>query len=204
MTLSTCCKNIRNNWLTEKIGELAFYERGMKKVARWRHLVELYKLEEEGLDKISKLTEVSVYRKPIEGQSVVTCSRMFCKETYTTIINHPVMRNIDGRERKAAFIKIVVNWCKILNVKNIGVDVRFNNKLQAVVQDPLDERLNTILRFSEMALQMKCGQANCYKQFSQDTAQAIHHTCNGIVRSLFRVLDNFVLLETFSTYPLEK
>ena len=114
------------------------------------------------------------------------------------------MRNIDGRERTAAFIKIVVNWCKILNVKNIDDDVRFNNKLQAVVQDPLDERLNTILRFSEMALQMKCGQANCYKQFSQDTAQAIHHTCNGIVRSLFRVLDNFVLLETFSTYPIEK
>ena len=188
------------------MGELAFYERGMKKVARWSHLVELYKPEAEGLDKISKLTEISVYREPIERQSVVTCLRMFCKETYTTIINHPVIRNIDGRERKAAFIKIVVNWCKILNVKNIGVDVRFNNKLQAVVQDPLDERLNTILQFSEMALQMKCGQGKCYKQFSRDTAQAIHHTYNGIVslcRSLLRVSHNFVLLETFSTDPLE-
>ena len=27
-------KNIRNNWLTEKMRELAFYERGMKKMAR--------------------------------------------------------------------------------------------------------------------------------------------------------------------------
>ena len=58
-------KNIGNNWLTEKIGELAFYERGMKKVARWSHLVELYKLEAEGLVKMSKLTEISVYPKPI-------------------------------------------------------------------------------------------------------------------------------------------
>ena len=33
----------------------------------------------------------------------------------------------------------------MLNVMSIGVDVRFNNKLQAVVQDPLEERLNTIL-----------------------------------------------------------
>ena len=33
-------KHIRNNWLTEKMGELAFYERGMKKMARWSHLVE--------------------------------------------------------------------------------------------------------------------------------------------------------------------
>ena len=47
-------KNIRNNWLTEKMGELAFYERGMKKVARWSHLVELYKLEAEDLVKMSK------------------------------------------------------------------------------------------------------------------------------------------------------
>ena len=67
---------------------------------------------------------------------------MFCEETYAAIIKRPGMRNVDGREHTAAFIKIVVNWWKILNVKSIGVDVRFNNKLQAVVQDPLDERLN--------------------------------------------------------------
>ena len=38
-------KNIRNNWLKEKMRELAFYERGMKRIARWSHLIELYKLE---------------------------------------------------------------------------------------------------------------------------------------------------------------
>ena len=72
------------------------------------------------------------------------------------------MRNVDGREHTAAFIKIVVNWWKILNVKSIGVDVRFNNKLQVVVQDPLDERLNAILQFGEIPLQMKCGQGKRY------------------------------------------
>ena len=95
----------------------------------------------------------------------------------------------------------------IINIKIIGVDVRFNNKLQAVVQDPLDERLNTILQFGEMALQMKGGQGKRYKQFTQDTAQAIHHTCIGIVslwRFLLRVSHNFVLLGTFSTDPLDK
>ena len=59
------------------------------------------------------------------------------------------MRSVDGLEHTAAFIKIVVNCWKILNVKSIGVDFRFNNKLQAVVQDRLDERLNTILQFRE-------------------------------------------------------
>ena len=100
------------------------------------------------------------------------------------------MRNVDGCEHTAAFIKIVVNWWKILNVKCIGVDVRVNNKLQAAVQDPLEERLNTILQFGEMALPMKGGQGKHYKQFTRNTAQAIHHTGNGIVglcRSLLRV-----------------
>ena len=70
------------------------------------------------------------------------------------------MRNVDGREHMAAFVKIVVNWWKILNVKSIGVDIRFNNKSQAVVQEPLDERLKVILQFGKMALQMKGGQGN--------------------------------------------
>ena len=117
------------------------------------------------------------------------------------------MRNVDGREHTATFIKTVVNWSKILNVKSIGVDVRFNNKLQAVVQDPYDRRLNTILQFGEIALQMKGGQGKRCKQFTRDTAQAIHYTCNGIVslcRSLLRFSHNYVLLGTSSTDPLQK
>ena len=48
------------------MGNAHIMKGGMKKIARWRHLVELYKLEAEGLFKMSKLTEVSVYPKPIE------------------------------------------------------------------------------------------------------------------------------------------
>ena len=68
--------------------------------------MELFKLGAEGLVKMLKLMEVSVYPKPIERQSVATCLRVFCKETYTAIINHPGMRNDDGRENTAAFIKM--------------------------------------------------------------------------------------------------
>ena len=79
-----------------------------------------------------------------------------------------------------------------------------------MVQVPLDERLNTILQFGEMALQMKGGQGKRFKQFTcsvKYTAQAIHHTYNSIVRlcrSLLRVSYNYVLLGIFSTDPLEK
>ena len=152
------------------MGELAFYGTGMKKIVRWSHLVELYKLDGEGFFKIWKLTEVYVYPKPVESQGLVTCLKVFCEEAYTAIINHQGMRNVDGREHTAGFIKIFVKLWKILNVKSVGVDVRLNNKLQAVVQDPLDKRLNMILQFGEMALQMRGGQGKHYKQYTRDTA----------------------------------
>ena len=61
-----------------------------------------------------------------------------------------------------------------MNFESIVADVRFNNKLQVVVQDPLEERLNTILQFGERALKPEGGQWKRYKQFPRDTTLAIH------------------------------
>ena len=81
-------KNVRSNWLAEKMGELVFYEnrdekkKKKKKIARWSHLQELYKPEAESLVKMLKLTEVSVYPELIDRQSVATyCLRVFCEES---------------------------------------------------------------------------------------------------------------------------
>ena len=65
------------------------------------------------------------YKKPIVRQSVATCLRELCEETYTAIINHPGMRNVDRREHTAAFIKIVVNWWKILSVRSLGLTMNY-------------------------------------------------------------------------------
>lgn len=94
-----------------------------EKIARSSYLQELHKLEGEGLVKIWKLMEVSVYLKSIESQSVATCLRVFCEEMYTSIINNPGVRENDECEHTATFIKTVANWWKILIVKRIGVDV---------------------------------------------------------------------------------
>ena len=146
-----------------------------------------------------KLTEPPVYPKLIKKQSVATWLKLFCEETYNAINNHLGMRNVGRREHTVAFIKFVVKWWKILNVKNIDVDLRFNIILQVVVQNPLDERVHTFL--------MKGGQGKRYKQFNRDTALAIHHAWNAIVtlcRSQLQVSHNYALLRTFSTDPLEK
>ena len=58
-----------------------------------------------------------------------------------------------------------------------------------------------------MALNMAGSQDNRKKQLSQNTATAIHHTCNGIVslcRHLLATSHNYVLLGQLSIDPLEK
>ena len=84
-------KNIRNNWLTEKSGELIFDDNGTQKTAKWSHLVKLYQLESGSLVKLSKLNEVVIEPKPVERQSVASCLRVFSDET--GLLNHPGMKD---------------------------------------------------------------------------------------------------------------
>ena len=65
-------KSIRNNWITEKTQELEFPEGNIIQTARWSDLLELYNTEKCNLVKPSRLTEVSVFPKPIERQKVST------------------------------------------------------------------------------------------------------------------------------------
>ena len=58
-----------------------------------------------------------------------------------------------------------------------------------------------------MALQMAGRQGKRQKQLTRDTAQAIYHTCNGLVSLCRHLLSNshqYVLFGQFSTNPLEK
>lgn len=116
-------KNIRNCWLTEKTGELMFYDNGVEKIAKWQHLVTLYRLESNSLIKLSDLTETAVAPKPIERQKVSTCLRVFSEKTIHALLSH------SGFEEKpddtALFIKKVLDWWKILNVKGTGGDERY-------------------------------------------------------------------------------
>ena len=200
-------KSLRNNWLTEATGELTFYHDGVRKTAKWSHLVELYKLEAESLVKMSDLDEVSVLPKPIERQRVSTCLKVFSEKTHQALLKHPGMKKLEGVEDTSIFINKVITWWKILNVRAKYMDVRHNDALQAAITDPCDERLETVLSFGEMALQMAGKQGKRQKQLTRDTAQAVFHTCNGLVclcRHLLSTSHKYVLFGQFSTDPLEK
>ena len=69
-------KSNRNNWLTEKTGELVFEDNGVLKIAKWSHLLQLYQAEaaQTPLLKLSRLNEKSVMPKHTEKQSTILSS----------------------------------------------------------------------------------------------------------------------------------
>nr|XP_047131967.1 uncharacterized protein LOC124811009 [Hydra vulgaris] len=102
---------------------------------------------------------------------------------------------------------MVVTWWKILNVKSVGVDCRFNDDRKAVIRDPNDDRLKFIWDFREMALRMTSNQGKRIKQLTHDTGYSINHTCKGIVeltKTLLKEKHKYVMLGKFTTDPLEK
>ena len=199
-------KNIQNLWLTEKTGEIKFFDSGIARIAKWAVLKKLFDLECKNVVKLSDLNEVSIAPKPIERQRVSTCLCVFSEKTHSALITHPSLAAEEVQDT-AIFLKKVITWWKIVNVKALGANVRHNDPLQAAISDPHDKRLDYLLEFGDMALEMAGTQGKQIKQFSKDTANAIHHTCNGLVdlcRNILSSSHKYVLLGQFTSDHLEK
>ena len=123
---------------------------------------------------------------------------MFSETTYNALLTQSIISV--NKDDTALFISKVLIWWKILNVKSLQIDNLLNDPLQ--VTPDLILSLNLIkwlLIWLAVKLIVK-------KQFSQNTATAIHHTCNRIVslcRQLLTTSHKYVLLGQFSTDPFE-
>ena len=201
-------KSIRNNWITEKTRELVFEDNGIKKTAKWAHLLALYKAESKNpYCKLSNLNEAAVMPKNTEKQSVPLCLRVFCDETATALLTHSEVKDVPGVSDTALFIQKVVTFWKIVNVKYTGADVRQNDYLKGAIFYPNDDRLELLLNFGRMCLQMISRPRFRVKQLTRDTSLAVHQTCFGLVdlaRYLLASSHVFVCLGKFTTDKLEK
>ena len=201
-------KNIRNNWLTEKTGELVYDDNGTKKTAKWSHITQLFKAEvADPLLRLSKLTEKSVMPKHTEKQSVPICLQVFCDETATALLTHSATKNEENILETVTFIQKVVKFWKIVSVKKKFMDVLLNDPLKGVIEDPNDPRLLYLREFGDMCLAMKSRPKLRIKQLTRDTALAIHQTCYGLVdlaQDLLASTHRYVALGKFTTDPLEK
>jgi hypothetical protein len=200
-------KSIRNNWLTEKTGEIEFEVKGETLVAKWEHIRRLQKLEDEQLVKMSKLSFVAANPKPVERQKVDTCLRVFCDETKEALINHPGMQeeNVDGT---VTLITKVIEFWSIVNVKSLFEDVRLRNPLRSAITSPESTQLDKLWEFAEFAAATKGPRSKREKKLTFDTGSAIEHTCKGLIDLARHLLQlqhcKYVLLGKFTTDPIER
>ena len=207
-------KSIRNNWLTEKNSELSFEINGSPMTAKWDHLIELHeeenksRLNDSGTRGLSLLNHVAVRPKPIERQKVSTCLKVFCDETYTALTTHPSLCDREDVSETAEFIRCVTDMWKILNVRSAYKDERHRNPLEAVIESVDDSRLELLLSNAKMFQKMEKPRGGKRSRcLTIDTAQAIHHTLNGLVdlsKHLLTDDHDFVMLGEYSNDPLEK
>ena len=58
-----------------------------------------------------------------------------CDVTHDALLNHPGMHNVEGVEDTAIFLKKVITWWKIVDVKALGADTTHDDPMQVVIRD---------------------------------------------------------------------
>ena len=190
---------------TEKCRELEFEYNDKVQVARWKDISDLFSLESKALVKLSKLNAIAVSPKPIERQSVSTCLRVFSDETIAALETHP---NTDQEKIQGTiqFLKIILSFWKIVNVKGIGTGIPFKYDLCGVMRSPDDKSLKILLQIADMSDKLK-GKSKRERQLTKDTSEALPHRCRALVRLACHLLscgNEYVILGWFTTDPLEK
>ena len=133
-------------------------------------------MEKGSLVELSKINDVAISPK----QRVSTCLRVFCDETIAALETHPGI-NKDSAMGTINFLKLIVKFWKIVNVKGIGADSRFKDTLRAVMRSPDDPRLDFLIELADMADKMTNTATKRIQHLTRDTGRALSHVCRGLV-----------------------
>ena len=192
-------------WLTEKLSELEFFIDGEKLVARWTDLIDLFNFEKDDLTKLSSLTEVAVYPKPIERQRVSTCLKVFCDRTLSALKSHTCIKQSDVRGT-ILFIEKILSFWKIASNKEKYGDERHRDPLKKPIETGNYSNILFLEDMANMATQMRGQQGKRIKSLTRDTSIAVYHTCKGLIersKKLVEMDNEYVLLGDVTTDDLE-
>ena len=96
-----------------------------------------------------------------EKRQVSTCLRVFSEKTYNALLTQSGI-SVDKNDTVPFINNVLTGW-KILNVKYLQIDKLCNDPLQAEIRSPNDTRLDFIIEFGKIALNMAGSQGNCKK-----------------------------------------
>ena len=120
-------KNIRNNWITEMTQQLNFTFNGKPYLACWSDVISLYEEDRKSPIRLTKLTNTSVYPKPLQRQSVPLVCQVFNDKTVAAF--KVLKGTVDYSEGTVIFIELITNWFKMMNVKDKYACIWYRDEL---------------------------------------------------------------------------
>ncbi|RUS83569.1 hypothetical protein EGW08_008675 [Elysia chlorotica] len=170
-------KNLRNSWITEKTKSLDFPIGPTVKTARWSDLIEIYNQEKDSLLKLSSLTHASLFPNNIEKQKVSLAIEVFSEKTSAALKTCSI--STDSCKETSVFLDEVVRLWKVFNSKSPFQKSRHRDPDRAIIDltSSGEHQLDTLRKWAERAKQMEPTSRPRVRALTQDTAQALHWTC---------------------------
>lgn len=131
-------KNIRNNWISLSSYPVFDFpdidDPNIIRKADFTYLRQLYEREKSSVIKYGhKLSYKSLYPSNIEKQKVSLVLKVF-NDANIAAINHFFGDSILGTWKSICFIKIIIKWWNIVNVKSCLKHVRFINESVKLIE----------------------------------------------------------------------
>lgn len=204
-------KCIRNNWLNSKPNQIMQYpnfDSGEENIASFNALKKIHELEHDKLLKFGySLNLKALYPTNLERQNVKLALNVFNESTMQALLQFG--SNIDYSKSTADFIRIVLTWWKIINVKTPLKGQRLRDIFQEpIVKGHLEDDLKikflrNLLNWLDM-----WKSSSALNKLTTQTHTAWSHTVYGILQIIsycFNELNlNYILLGKFQTDPLEE
>ena len=198
-------KNIRNNWITEPSKELSFSINDKQYVASWNDVITLYETDRTQAVRLTKLTHVSVFPKPLQRQSVPYVCQIFNEKTPTALKS--LSDKFTFQEGTQLFINLISNWFKMMNVKNNSCWVCLSDAYRKPWELNCESftKLNSICQVISSC--RWSGGKGRVKKLTQSTADAFTVSTTNAITAAQYLMNNhgfqYVLPAVFSQDPAE-
>ena len=199
-------KNIRNNWYTEPSKKLTFTVDNKDYLASWNDIETLYNADKVMPVRLTKLTQASVYPKPLQRQSVPLVCKVFNEKTSAALLS--LNNQFQFQEGTIIFINLVSQWFKMMNIKDKYACIRLKDDLRApwVLNCPSFGKLKEMCKVIS-SCRWSGGRGRVQKM-TQFTADAFIVTTTNVISAAEYLLKDlnfqYVLPAVFSQDPEEK
>ena len=179
-------KNIKNNWLTEKMQKLKFTDPESKKsvVASFANRAQLFGDEEDSAIKLKNLTYATIYPTNFDKQKVKHTINVFNEKTVTAL-------KIKQFEDTSIFVEQVTRLWHMLNVKTTHCGTRLHDADRYPFTTGIVDPRYTFIE--EMATEFRNMKTSLtpyptrVMTLTNDTSKALYLTLQGIV-SITKIL----------------